>query len=259
MKLTFATGDFFEDAMDFLRESLANYSHEKWKFSVLHAAMALEMALKERLVMINPALALRNIDDDGCEQTVSIRKSVQRLKNLGVSFEKSDEDLSTTVATWRDGVAHHRAPFSHDDAKKKLGAIYKFFTRFVETELGKEIRGCLTLDEYHKYKELLREWEEVVKEAQEVAAEESYEEKIGPRTYDCPECWGTDTVVIREHRGYCHLCNEEFKYENCLRCSEPVFGHGLAMDDGGVLCEGCADWYGAVPIDGEITKSVVSG
>lgn len=240
MTLTILAGDFFREAIDYIRESLANYSEEKWKLSVLHAAMALEMALKERLVSINPALVLSNIDDEGCKHTVSVRQAVKRLKNLRVKIDKSNVELITTIAAWRDGVAHHRAEFTHSDAKSKLGSIYKYFTRFLEKELGKNIKDSLETKEYHQYKELLKEWDEIVKEAQEAAAKESYVHKVGSLTFDCEECWGTDTLVLRDEKAHCHLCNNNFDYEACLSCGNPVIGsRGGKAEGGGVFCEAC--------------------
>lgn len=241
MKQEINSGDFFTEAIDFLRESLSNYNDGKLKFSVLHAAMALEMALKERLVKVNPALVMENIDNPTDKHTVSLIKALRRLDNLGIEFNEEQQHLIKTISVWRGDVAHRKASFTEWKAREKLGAIYKLITTFCMKQLDTEISDVLSEEEYQQYKELLKVWDDLVEEAQQKAAEESYEWKVGSRTFDCPQCWVIDTVVIRnieDNEAYCYLCNETYYYKDCLRCSEIV----ICVSDEDVICDGCSGW-----------------
>ena len=237
-------GDFRTEALDFICQALEDFDKEKWKFSVLHAAMAVEMALKERLVWVNPGAVLENIDNPACKTTVGMNKMLPRLESLGIELASGDKVLVGQIADWRNDVAHRKLLARKEDVRDKLRGIYEFFTKFLQAEFDVDLKDVIPGEIYQKYKELLKEWEKVVEEAQEAARQAgSVDDHMPSETFECPQCWGTpDTLVLLEGKNaHCFLCNEDFSYSGCSRCGHPVFdGSSMAVtDDDSVYCEVC--------------------
>lgn len=83
----------------FLIESLNNYTDRKLDFAILHAIVAVELILKERLYKINPNLIYANIDSNDIKKfTVKLSILPCRLKNLGVDISPQDILLIKQVA-----------------------------------------------------------------------------------------------------------------------------------------------------------------
>lgn len=236
--------DYKNEALDFLKQSLEDYDAEKWKFAVLHAGMAIEMLLKERLVQINPGAVLERIDEPNCKTTVAMAKIIPRLETFGIQLKNEDRELIAEIAGWRNDVAHRKLIAKKEDVEKKLSAIFKFFSRFLDDELDTEIKEALDKDSYKEFRELLKEWDDVVAEAQEEASEAGYvDNKTPSETYDCPECWGvSDTVAFEDGKAHCFLCKDDFESATCSRCSQAIIGEGASrpFEDGPTWCEGCA-------------------
>lgn len=230
--------DYAGEAFDFLRQSLEDYHVEKWKFSVLHGAMAIEQIIKAKLADIDPALVYTRT---GSSHTVSLGQGLERLATKGVTLGHVAETLVRKVNDWRNGVAHSKGTFGAAEAEEGLGEIFKIFTTFAHDELDADIKDSLEVDQYHKFKELLKNWEEIATEAKAAAAAESYERKVGPRVHDCPDCWESGTTVVRNGKFYCHLCNESFDIEGCLRCGQPV-SQVDPEDNSGTFCDSCAQY-----------------
>jgi len=75
---------FVDSVIQYLIESLDNYKAEKYDFAILHAVIALELLLKEKLRIINPYLIYENIDktDVKPKWTIGLNKLPGRLINL---------------------------------------------------------------------------------------------------------------------------------------------------------------------------------
>lgn len=240
-------GDFLAEALDFIVQALEDFEKEKWKFSVLHAGMAVEMALKERLVWINSGAVLENIDNPKCKTTVGMNKMLSRLESFGIELDAADKLLVEQVAEWRNDVAHRKLLADKEIVQEKLRAIYRFFTKFIKEEFDIDVKDKLPDPVYQKYKELLKDWDRVVKEAQAAAKEAGFvDDHLPSATFECPQCWGTpDTLVPVGEKAHCYLCNEDFAYARCLRCEDPVFEKHLIsrVDDGGIYCESCLEHF----------------
>ncbi len=238
-----APGDYQAEALDFLTQSLKDFEDRKWKYSVLHAGMAVEMLLKERLVKVSPGVVLERIDEPDCRTTVRMSRIIPRLETLGIRPEQSDCRLIGKIAEWRNDVAHWKLRATESDVRRELSAIFKFFSRFLLAELGARINEKLGATEYRKFRELLREWDDVVKEAQEEAAEAGHvDDHMPPNTYDCPECWGPpQTVAIKDGKAHCFLCDQDFESTSCSRCGEAIIGEKESLEEGPTWCESCTE------------------
>lgn len=237
-------GDFLREALEFLVEAMENFDQKKWKFSVLHASMAVEMVLKERLVKVHPAAISENVDNPDCPTTVGMKKILPRLQSFGIKVVESDQLLVGQIAGWRNDVAHRKLDAKQEDVARKLKSIYKFFSQFLAAELGIQVKDVLSDSVYHTYKAHLKEWDEVVREAQEAAkVEGDGGEGMPYNTFDCPECWGVaETVVLRDGgKAHCFLCNGDFPYVGCSRCENIIFRPQViaGAEEGGNYCESC--------------------
>lgn len=245
-----APGEYQGEALDFLKESMSNFRDGKWKFAVLHASMAVEMLLKERLVRINPGAVLERIDEPNCRTTVGMSRIMPRLETLGVSIAEPDGQLIRQIVDWRNDVAHRRLSAREVEVQARLAASFKFCSRFLSTELDTQIEDVLSAGEYRGFREYLKEWEDVLAEAHQEAAEAGFVDDVLPaRTFDCPECWGPSaTGAIKGGRAHCFLCNQDFSFSTCSRCEEFVIGSGSSNqeEEGPTWCESCAtDIFGS--------------
>ena len=229
------SGDFLEESIEFLKQSLIDYKEKKWRFAVLHASMSVEMLLKEILLRINPGAVLENVDKPDCKTTVGMSRILPRLQAFGIKIEYSDEKLIRQIAEWRNDVAHRKLAAKEKIVQENLGAVYKFYSDFLLKHLGREIKEEFN-EEYSEFKALLKVREELIEEAQDRAREAGYiDRKSPPETYGCPECWDTnDTAVIGENgKLHCFLCEEDFDFDSCSRCEALIF------DSEKLVCDDC--------------------
>ncbi len=231
--------EFQNEAVDFISESLSNFASEKWKFSILHAAMGLELLLKERLAILSPLLIFSDVDEPGLH-TVSLRKGLKRLRNAGISFSQDEIALIEVVVGWRDSVAHRRSKIGEADARERLGAIYRLIAQFCSNELGQEIRDLLPRPQYLEYQNLLRRSQAALKDAQGMALISDIRQ-VGVE--NCPECWGSGTVALEDGEARCYLCKQRFGFERCAHCFVVIFGNAPRTETSdGNLCIACGSW-----------------
>lgn len=233
---------FFEESLEFLNEALDNFDHQKFRFASLHAAMAIEMILKERLARENPILVMDNVDKVGDKFTATMKKVIPRLLNLGVDLNK-DRELIKEIVDLRNEIAHRGYQSDPKKVQNLLAACFGFISKFSENELEEDLKEHLEENKYHRFKEYFKEWDAVVREAVEAAAEEGQEDsKSSPLVYDCPYCTVGETVTIRDGSGFCHLCRETIPMHSCDRCDEPIFSKQYDPEEGD-FCEGCVDYW----------------
>lgn len=233
---------FFDESLEFLKEALQNFDDEKFRFASLHAAMATEMILKERLARENPILVMDNIDKVGDKFTATMKKVIPRLLNLGVDL-KEDSELIKEIVDLRNEIAHRGYQSDPKRVKNLLAACFGFISKFSEKELQEDLKDHLDDDVYHRFKEYFKEWDTIVKEAVAAAADEGQEDsKSPPLVYDCPYCTVGETVTIREGKGFCHLCRELIPMHSCDQCDEPIFSEKYDPE-GGDICELCIDHW----------------
>lgn len=234
--------NFFEESLEFLKESLDNFDHEKFRFASLHAAMAIEMILKERLARESPILIMDNIEKVGDKFTATMKKIIPRLLNIGINLDK-DRELIKEIVDLRNEIAHRGYQSDPKKVQNLLAACFGFLSKFSEKELGEDLKEHLEEETYHRFKEYLKEWDVIVYEAVAAAADEGQEDsKSSPSVYDCPYCTVGETVAIRDGKGFCHLCRETIPMHSCDRCDEPIFSGHYDPEEGD-FCESCVDYW----------------
>lgn len=234
--------NFFNEGLEFLKEALDNFDHQKYRFSSIHAAMAIEMVLKERLNRENPSLVLENPDKVGSKFTATMKKVIPRLLDLEVDLEPNRE-LINEIVELRNEIAHRGYQSDPKKVQNLLAACFGFIAEFSEKELDEDLKDHLDENVYHRFKEYFKDWAAVVKEAVEAAADEGTEDsKSSPLVYDCPYCTVGETLVIRDGQGFCHLCGETIPMHSCDRCHDPIFSKTYDPEEGD-FCESCVDYW----------------
>ena len=245
-----------ESSQKFLIEAIANYRESKVGFAVLHAVTAIELALKERLSRVNPALILKDIDAPGSRntQTVALKTIPRRLLNLGIPLTPSEVALIDTFANWRNEIVHHVAGFDHKVAMQQLPQLMDTLAFFLRRELQTPIESFLPRELYDVVLGLLEDWRAVVLQASEAAAAEGSVLDEG-----CPDCGASKVLCPRDdQRVHCHLCHaDRYRYQQCDRCGRQTVGR-LASFDTGNWCDAClqdvGDQYIQMQIDIERGK-----
>lgn len=211
------TSPLLKSVKEFLVESLENYKLKRLNFSIIHAIIATELLLKERLVRVHPNLVYTNIDlkDLTKGDTLSLSKLPQRLINLGINISDSGTSLIRNVANWRNEIVHHMPNYEERKAVTELGKLYDFLVAFLRDELKLDIRNIIPKSLFPLLNEILKEWQVLVREAKEKAAIEGEINLVE----ECPVCWLIGTVSKRKrNQAYCHLCKTKLVYAPCDFC-----------------------------------------
>jgi len=208
-------------AKEFLVEALRDYRAEKLTFAVVHAMIAVELLLKERLKRIHPVLIYENIDSKNLDRakTVSMGDVPRRLTNLDVQLDLNDVELIHLLRQWRNDVVHHMPGFDLETAKHKLVRLFDFLASFTRRELDVPLKDILPSDLYKFASETLSGWQVDVEKAREAARVADYMlEKA------CPDCGATGVLSLNPMDDvYCHLCNSDrYCFFHCVECGRGV-------------------------------------
>jgi hypothetical protein len=229
-------------AKQFLIEALENHKNGKHDFAIVHAVTAAELLLKERLARIHPALIFRNVDAPTfqAEQTISLAKLPQRLRNFGVEIKAQDAKLVGQFAEWRNEIVHHMPSFDAKAAESQLPHLLDFLAAFLRTELQTLLEDFLPKEMFRIAGVLLKEWERVVAQARAQA------QKEGNILSDpCPACGATAVLCLRdEKRVFCHLCeSKHYHYDHCTNCGRQTVSSFGYFDEGN-WCDSCIQGIG---------------
>jgi len=223
-------------AQKFLAESLLNLSEGKLGFAILHAITATELALKERLARLNPALVYRNIDTNTPhkEQSVSLSALPQRLANLGLPLDSRHAQLIHDIAEWRHQIVHHTPEFSQEVARRQLPQLLDFLAGLLRTDLGTPLETFLPKDLFKDAQDVLVDWRVAVEAAQSKAKTEG---EVLPDS--CPRCGSARVMTLRSGDAvHCHLCDAAlYRCDSCDGCGRrtvidysPFWGENYCTD-----------------------------
>jgi hypothetical protein len=228
--------DLLESSFKFLRQSIWEYHHEEYSFSIIHCITSIELALKERLSRIHENLIFQNLDKEvhHNSKTVGIKGAIVRLRNLGVNINQDAIELIHSVREWRNQVIHHIPQYDNKKAAENLGAVLNFLATFMSNELDINLKGVLETELYSIASNLLDEWESLI----EVAMEKASETGRTVLPISCPTCSTMEVVTkINAKEAYCHFCEINLLMGPCEICGElalkdpDTFGRGIYHPD----------------------------
>lgn len=234
----------------FLQESLHNFNNpNKTGFAILHAIIAVELALKERLYLINPHLIYEDIDLNG-KKTVMLSKLPKRLKNLGVTLDEKDCKLISDMADWRNDLVHNIPSHNPKLAKKEIGKLYDFLFSFLSKELSKEVTDIMDASEISGMQNIIKEAETLINKSKKSASDNNGHS----HPYPCNECHEQDIVGERNNTIFCFLCNESKQEQYCKGCEKPLYFYSsLNLED--CVCNECIERAGDEYISSLIDSS----
>lgn len=221
----------------FLAEAIKNHRDRKDAFAILHAVIAVELALKARLARINPALVCESIDKRPPDRrSVGLSAIPGRLENLSVPLADGDADMVRRFANWRNDVVHHLPTYDEHEARQQLPQLLDFLVKFLRDDLGVSLRSALPRELYSSANKLLTQWASVVAEAAARAEAEG-----GVLSEPCPVCGASGVMSGRGKKpAHCHLCeSDRYRLDHCIQCgaSTMVEFSSSAFH----LCKGCID------------------
>jgi len=222
-----------DSAKDFLIEALLDYKSEKLNFAIVHAMIAVELMLKERLRRIHPTLIFEKVDAkklDGA-RTVSMGNILKRLTDFDVHFAQDDKDLIDLLREWRNDVVHHMATYDSKTARGKLERLLDFLISFSRRELHLSLQDLIPSELFEIMRDILTTWKLDVEKAQIEAG------KTDVITSPCPNC-GVKNVLSINHQDEvtCHLCGaNQYCFFWCNRCGSET----VAKSFGEHVCDDC--------------------
>jgi hypothetical protein len=228
------TSELLASSQSFLIEALRNHLASRDRFAILHAVIAVELALKERLHRINPGLVLEDIDLPERGRTVGLTDIPRRLSNLGHGLDAREEGLVRQFAEWRNEIVHHHPRYDETAAAKQLPTLLNFLAEYIYRELGTPLRDFLPHDLFGPAQDAIDKWRVVVQEAQKRARDEG-----SVIAQPCPTCSIADVVcACKEGRTRCHICGSEADLQVCGVCTFPVLASFMRLDNG-AMCFNC--------------------
>lgn len=121
--------DSFAESLDYVERSSADLS--RWKFAVLNLVHATELVLKQRLLDEHPLLLWQDIDRPG-RTTVSLEKSIDRLRSAGVALEEEDTRAIRVAIKWRNSITHYEVDLVASEVRENYLLIFEFLDKFHE-------------------------------------------------------------------------------------------------------------------------------
>jgi hypothetical protein len=237
--------EILDNALDSLRMGLRHYldprleNRDKW--AILELFHAIELLLKERLYQEDPSLIYRAsekpVSDDS--RTVGLEEALERLAAIGLDVPDEYIAILRDLRRRRNRIEHHRfVPASSH--RRVLGEALKFIGYFLEDELGEDLKDHLAHDLFHKAKELIVDYDVLVRRAE--SAMEAVRGRFDPKerclldTGTCPDCGNRTVLVGADDEPRCYFCDERVSVRQCQYCAEYVPEDDLV---GSGICSSC--------------------
>ena len=201
--------DLLNNAKDSIRQAVEllafkdiGSNHERLKHAITSSAHCIELLLKERLRLINPAFVWENVDRYPSLEanTVKVDTAISRLKLIGkVVLSSNDERNLKSLRTTRNAIEHYEWRTSEKEAKIIVGNALSFAFEFAQNELAIDLASDFKNDDT---------WKMLLEELYEFASSHGKRLEARLRTRGehpqcCDEC-GELTVPTRG--GSCELC-----------------------------------------------------
>lgn len=201
--------DLMTNAADSLRQAVellalkeSGTDHARLKHAITNSAHCVELLLKERLRLINPAFVWENVDryPNLDARTVTVDTAISRLKAIGgVTISLDDERTLRSLRTTRNAIEHYEWHTSEKEARVIVGHALSFAFGFASDELAIDLAESFKQDDiWNMLRDELYEFARI----HGARLEASLRAK-GDFPQCCDEC-GELTVPMRG--GSCELC-----------------------------------------------------
>lgn len=231
----------FENSVSFFSESLeqaikAEISASKWKFAVLIQIQAIETLLKERLRQEHFALVYTDVDKK--KHTVSLKQSIDRLKNIA-SVRLSDDDhrVINLALTLRNDIVHFNFEYLPEQVKSQFVKLVGFYIEFAKKHLDIQIVDLL---EPNVKNELFTLCDYITELEKRALSQIKFEDIPNIDIECCPVCTH-NTFVLLDNNYNCYLCGHIEDLVECDFCDKSEFEHLIKEYDFGNM-KGLENW-----------------
>lgn len=179
------------------------------KHAIVNTAHCIELLLKERLRILDPAQVLKRPKDfpSDTAQTVGVDVAFDRLQTLGgITFTSVDRKAIKDLCEARNAIMHRELRIEARAAKVIIGKGLGFLFCFARAELGIDLAKEFQTDDT---------WRCLVEELNQFT--ESYREKLvaimRTRGDDPVECSNCGEEMVPWHGGSCEFCGHWHDFE----------------------------------------------
>lgn len=240
--------NLLDSAKVFLVASLDDYSRKKITFSILHAMIAVELLLKERLNRVDDELIFRK-DKSGKarkDRTVDMREIPRLLATSEIVLSESESSLIRKVGNWRNAIVHHVPTHDNQAAKAHLDVLYNFIIRFLKAQLGVDVKDFLGGKHFAHLQEDITE----LKGMADAARQKAHDSGRPDDKYACSECDRVGVVEIGdEENAYCHYCEMDLVTAICAECESAIHSYKTANSCDEKHCADCIERAGDLYIE----------
>ena len=253
--------DLIKNSISYFREAVSYAQRDeldetRWKFAIINVVQAMELAFKEKLRRIHPALIYSSVDER--TDTVSLKKALKRLVDPGIGglviAEKDPRKIETAVVL-RNELTHFECEHEHEHMEAKFADIFSFMIFFYREHLGLKTEEFIGYDEHQRIIGLVKARAELRTRAQLYIKAERFID-----VWICPSCDESTFVAQNEECCFCHHTEEVLE---CASCGQETLasdvidtsnyldwdyseGRMVLMEDYGLemtACTGCIDTF----------------
>lgn len=253
--------DLIKNSISYFREAVAYAQRDeldetRWKFAIINVVQAMELAFKEKLRRIHPALIYSSVDER--TDTVSLKKALNRLVDPGIGglviAEKDPRKIETAVKL-RNELTHFECEHEHEHMEAKFADIFSFMIFFYREHLGLETEEFIDYDEHQRIIGLVKARAELRTRARSYIKAENFID-----VWICPSC---DESTFVAQNGECCFCHHNEAVIECASCGQETLesnvidtsnyldwdydeGRMVLMEDYGMemtACQGCIETF----------------
>lgn len=209
---------YFREAVAYAQQVPAETNH--WKFAILYAVQAMELAFKERLRRIHPVFIYESVDKP--DKTLSLRSALNRLRNPQIgNIPISDLDKAKIEKAFelRNELTHFEFNHSHDHIELKFAEIFSFMIFFYRTHLDLDTAAFVDEIQHNKIIQLVKTRSELMERAKLYIS--SREDST---VWICPSCQEATFLTSEEQCCFCHY---KERVVECPTCGSENFESDL--------------------------------
>lgn len=253
--------DLVRNSISYFREAVAYAQRDeldetRWKFAIINVVQAMELAFKEKLRRIHPALIYNSVDER--TETVSLTKALKRLVDPGIGglviAEKDPRKIETAVKL-RNELTHFECEHEHEHMEAKFADIFSFMIFFYREHLELSTSLFIDYDEHQRIIGLVKARAELRARAKSYIIAEDFID-----VWICPSC---DESTFIAQNGECCFCHYTEAVLECASCGLETLesdlidtssyfdwdhneGRMVLMEDFGLemtACRGCIETF----------------
>lgn len=217
-----------ENSKGFFQESIRNAvnaerDQQVWKYAIIFAVQAVELALKEHLRRAHFLLVFDDVDK--CKHTVSLEKALHRIAAAHLATVSSEDLAAIRIAAeWRNAVIHFEIPEEVSEEisnlKLVLARLLGFYCDYCSKKLEFDPKESLAPRLFSELLAIEQYRSELIARASARMEAEAIDSNHF--VWPCPDC-GADSFVVQDGIDTCYVCGFAETVVECDRCKDTIF------------------------------------